>query len=279
MRVDGIRHMAFYGRGGIGKSTVASNLSAAFSSLGLKPFQVGCDPKGDSVASLMGGRFVSTISDEAKARGISEEVVLSAVHRGYRGIFCAESGAPRPGMGCAGRGVLVALNVLEEYGVAERLGVDVVLYDVLGDVICGGFAQPIRQGYANELYIITSSEYTALYAANNIAASVAAFAGQGLDARAGGIIHNQRMLPGEEDLVAAFSERLGVPLLGHIPRSPLVRKAAREGKTVLEAHPRSSLARAYRRLAGRIIENSRKAVPEPLEREELIELVERHGEA
>ncbi|MFQ6110795.1 MAG: P-loop NTPase, partial [Nitrospinota bacterium] len=143
MRVDGIRHIAFYGRGGVGKSTVASNLSAALSSLGLKPFQVGCDPKGDSVTSLMGGRFVSTISDEVKVRGISEEVVFSTIHRGYRGIFCAESGAPRPGLGCAGRGVLVALNMLEEYRIAERLGVDVVLYDVLGDVVCGGFAQPI----------------------------------------------------------------------------------------------------------------------------------------
>lgn len=272
-----IRKIAIYGKGGIGKSTISSNLTAALSYMGFSPAQVGCDPKADSVNTLLGGNFIPTISENVQNNGDTKEVILNSIYRGFNGILAVESGGPPPGQGCAGRGVLVALEYLEKYNIFELNNIDFVVYDVLGDIVCGGFAQPIRQGYAQEIYIVTSAEYMALYAANNIAQSIRLFSSQGGEAKAAGIIHNKRNVEGEDSLIESFSGLLGLPIIGEIPRSKLVQQAEIQGKTVIEAFDDSVQAESYFQLAYNIIHNNCRLIPEAVSRESIIELLRQHN--
>ena len=185
-----MRKIAIYGKGGIGKSTTTSNLSAALSHMGYRVMQVGCDPKADSTKGLMGGKRIPTVLEQLRAKG--EALTLEdVVFRGYNGVLCVESGGPTPGVGCAGRGIISAFEKLADLEAFETYQPDIVIYDVLGDVVCGGFAMPIRDGYAREVFIVSSGEMMALYAANNIAQAVRNFAGRGY-ARLGGLILNAR---------------------------------------------------------------------------------------
>lgn len=271
--MSNIRKIALYGKGGIGKSTISSNLTAALSYMDLNPAQIGCDPKADSVNTLVGGNFIPTISENVQKFGVSESTITNSVYRGFNNIIAAESGGPPPGQGCAGRGVLVALEYLEKYNIFDLFGIDFVIYDVLGDIVCGGFAQPIRQGFAQEIYIVTSAEYLALYAANNIAQSIRLFASQGISAKAAGIIHNKRNVEGEDELVENFADLLGIPFIGHIPRSNLVQQSEQLGKTVIEAFDDSTQAECYFQLAYNIVHNTKRVIPELVDRNSIIELI------
>lgn len=268
-----IRQIALYGKGGIGKSTISSNLTAALTIMGVKPAQIGCDPKADSVNTLMGGKFIDTISDIVREWGNSDESIRKAICNGFNDILCMESGGPIPGQGCAGRGVLVALDLIRQYKIFEQYNIDLVVYDVLGDIVCGGFAQPIRHGFAEEVYIVTSGEYMALYAANNIAFSIKQFAEQGLKVRVGGIIGNLRNIPDENKILENFAERLKLPIIQKIPRSDYVQKSELQGKTVVEAFPESTQAGIYFELASKILNNKDKLIPEPLSKQELVGLM------
>lgn len=270
------KQVAIYGKGGVGKSTVASNIAAAASHLGHVVLQVGCDPKSDSTANLSGGRMLPTILKEMRTVGISEETWQKVLVRGYNGIWCAEAGAPRPGVGCAGKGVAVALDMMAQYRIFDRLGVTLTIYDVLGDVSCGGFVQPMRRGYARDIYLVTSGDLNALYAANNVAKAVELLVAEGADCALGGIIHNMNGAPEARDLVEDFARVLGVPVVAHIPRSGLVSKAEMEHKTVVEAYPESSQAQVYRDLAQRIIDSDEHGSAKSLEMEDLLTLVARH---
>ncbi len=247
-----MRKIAIYGKGGIGKSTTSANLSAAFADLGLKVLQIGCDPKADSTINLLGGTpafpVLSAMRDEDRALGIDD-----IVKTGYKGVRCMETGGPTPGIGCAGRGIIATFNLMEELGVFESLKPDVVLYDVLGDVVCGGFAAPIREGYAEDVYIVTSGEKMALFAANNINAAVQNFADRGY-AKVGGIILNRRNVERERERVEAFAESIGVPIIGDIPRCQTINDCEDKGMTVLEGAPDSEIAQVYRDLAKAIME-------------------------
>lgn len=272
------RQIAIYGKGGIGKSTVASNVSVALAEMGLKVFQMGCSPKVDSTSQLLGGEILERdilghLKDGAAgARGIQECIV-----EGYRGVLCAESGGPEPATGCAGKGVSYALDVLSKLRVLEKAGVDFVTYDVIGDVVCGGFAQPIRTGYAREIYIVSSGELMSIYSANNICAAVKAVNETRKNAaRVGGIIDNMRGVKKERELLEEFASRLGVPLLAHIPRDPVVQEAEGEGGTVLERRPESPQAAIYRQLAQKILDNPEPVIPAPMELEEILELLRRY---
>ncbi|MGN1023203.1 MAG: AAA family ATPase [Lachnospiraceae bacterium] len=242
--------IAFYGKGGIGKSTTASNLAAALSEH-YRVFQIGCDPKSDSTKNLLHGKPIHTVLDTIREKG--EDIELSdIVEIGFHGVCCVESGGPTPGIGCAGLGIISAFQKLEELGAFETYKPDIVIYDVLGDVVCGGFAMPIRDGYADDIFIVTSGEMMSLFAADNINRAVRNFADRGY-ARVRGLILNERKVENEDEIVARFAKEQNLPLLQKIHRSPLVQKAEDAGQTVIEAFPESETAAEYRRLADTIV--------------------------
>lgn len=268
-----MRKIAFYGKGGIGKSTTAANVSAALAKEGYSICQIGCDPKNDSTRLLLGRTCMQTVLDMTKEYG--EKVTLEqVVHTGFANVKCVEAGGPEPGVGCAGRGIIVALEKLKELNAIKEE--DVVLYDVLGDVVCGGFAVPIREGYATDIYIVSSGELMSLYAANNIAKGIVRFAGRG-KARLGGIIGNSRNIINEQALLAAFARKLNTNLVTFIPREAIVHQAEINRKTVIEWAPQSQQADVYRELAHTILCNSKLTVPTPMSFEALEELVLTYG--
>lgn len=245
--------IAIYGKGGIGKSTTASNLSAALSLKGLKVMQIGCDPKSDSTKALMGGISIPTVLDRIREKGVENVTIPDIVFQGFNGVLCVEAGGPTPGIGCAGRGIITAFQLLEDLGAYREFKPDIVLYDVLGDVVCGGFAMPIREGYADKIFIVTSGEMMALYAASNIASAVRKFESRGY-ARMGGVILNKRNVEDEDALVGRAAKEMETEILYTIPRDAAVQQAEQCAKTVVEALPQSEMAGHYVALADRVME-------------------------
>jgi nitrogenase iron protein NifH len=273
-----IRQLAFYGKGGIGKSTTAANVSAALAELGHRVMQVGCDPKHDSTRNLVNGRWLPTILDVMRRTDAPAIRLDDVAFAGYRGVMCLEVGGPEPGIGCGGRGIIAAIELLEDMGAFTQLDPGFVIYDVLGDVVCGGFAMPLREGYAEETYIVTSGELMALYAANNICRGIKRFSGRSRT-RLAGIIGNGRRVQGEEAVVGEFASRIGSHLMMYLPQDDVVRSSELKGQTVVQHAPDSPQAARYRLLAERIVANQRFVVPEPAGLEELVSLVERASAA
>ena len=268
-----MKKIAIYGKGGIGKSTTTANISAALSETGLKVCQIGCDPKNDSTRLLLGRICKQTVLDCVRDK---EDVKADDIlHYGYNNVKCVEAGGPEPGVGCAGRGIIVALEKLKALSIIEDE--DVILYDVLGDVVCGGFAVPIREGYATDIYIVSSGELMSLYAANNIAKGVKRFAMRG-GVRLGGIIGNRPNTPNEHKLLEEFAKRLNTKLVAFIPRDVIVNKAENQRQTVIQYAPESGQAEVYRQLAQKIVANDELDVPTPMTFEELENLVAAYGD-
>lgn len=239
--------IAIYGKGGIGKSTTVSNLSAALANRGLRVMQIGCDPKADSTSTLLHGERVPTALSLMRERGNGFE--LDDMTRiGYGGVVCAEAGGPIPGLGCAGRGIIAALEKLAEKGAYETYRPDVVFYDVLGDVVCGGFAMPMHRGYADRVFIVTSGENMSIHAAANIAMAIDSFKGRGY-ASLGGLILNHRNVPREDEKVRELADDIGSEIVGELSLSETVQAADELKMTVIEAFPDSPMADEYRRLA------------------------------
>ena len=247
-----MKKIAIYGKGGIGKSTTTSNLSAALAARGYKVMQIGCDPKADSTKNLMEGRKIPTVLDQIREKGDSV-TLKDIVFEGTGGVICVESGGPTPGIGCAGRGIITAFEKLEELSAYEVFQPDIVLYDVLGDVVCGGFAMPIRGGYADDVLIVTSGEMMALFAAENIARAIKNFGRRGY-AKLAGYIQNSRNVEHEDELVKAAAKENETKVLYVVPRDRTVQMAENQGKTVIEAYPESDMARCYRSLADKVLE-------------------------
>lgn len=269
-----LRQIAIYGKGGIGKSTTTQNLTAGLAESGKKVMVVGCDPKADSTRLLLGGLAKRTVLDTLRETGDSIELP-NILREGYLGIKCVESGGPEPGVGCAGRGIITSINLLERLG-AYTEELDYVFYDVLGDVVCGGFAMPIREGKAKEIYIVASGEMMALYAANNISKGIARYARTG-GVRLGGIICNSRNVDRELDLLRAFAAELGTQLIYFVPRDNAVQRAEIRRKTVIEFNSESRQAQEYRNLAKAIDANTMFTIPKPMTQARLEEILLEHG--
>lgn len=262
-----MRQIAIYGKGGIGKSTTTQNLAAALAEDGKKLMIVGCDPKADSTRLILGGIPKSTVLETMRGKEEEDVELADFLGTGYRGIRAVESGGPEPGVGCAGRGIVTAINLLESLG-AYTKDTDYVLYDVLGDVVCGGFAMPIREGKAKEIYIVCSGEMMSLYAANNICKGIQRYAAAG-KTKLGGLICNSRLVDNERELVEEFARKINSQLIYFVPRNNIVQHAELQRKTVIEYATDSAQADEYRALARAIDQNQFFTVPTPMANDEL----------
>ncbi len=242
-----MKRIAIYGKGGIGKSTTAANIAAAMTRIGLKVMQIGCDPKADSTMLHMRGERCPAVLELLRAEG-GDVPLESMVRIGADGVICVECGGPMPGTGCAGRGIVTAFEELKKRNAYEIYKPDVLIYDVLGDVVCGGFAMPLRHEYAKNVFVVTSGEKMSLYAAANIALALDHFKGRGY-ARLTGLIQNSRGVADERDQIAEFAAEAGVPVAGIIPRDPLIQEAEAMQMTLAEAFPDSPTAALYAELA------------------------------
>ncbi len=267
----GSRQIAFYGKGGIGKSTVAANLSAALALRGHSLLQVGCDPKADSCRLLLHGRPHPSILGLSACRPAADLGIDDIVQKGFAGVQCIETGGPEPGVGCAGRGIILAIEIMTRLGI-YRAGYDYVVYDVLGDVVCGGFAVPIREGYADEVYLVVSGEFMSLYAANNITRAIQRHARRS-STRLAGIIGNLRNTTREREIIEAFARALGTKVLAFIPRDGAVQDAERRGMTIVEKDPASAFGRCIQELAACIEDKPETCIPSPLDDVALNELI------
>ena len=259
-----MKKICVYGKGGIGKSTIVANIAAALSEMNHKVAVIGCDPKADSTRNLMGKR-IPTLLDQC----INKNSSGGYVHYGYNGILCIEAGGPPPGTGCSGRGIVVALERIKSENLLNNI--DVVIYDVLGDVVCGGFSAPLREGIADEVYLVTTSDYMSIYAANNICCGIEKYAsddGLGLS----GIIYNGRSSLYNPNIVKKFAEKVNSHVIGEIPMSDYISKAEIQSKTVIEKYPYEDISFKIKELAKKIYANKRKDMPSHLSYEEVEEL-------
>ncbi|GHV19496.1 nitrogenase iron protein [Spirochaetia bacterium] len=257
-----IKQIAIYGKGGIGKSTTTSNLSAALSEAGYKVMQFGCDPKSDSTNTLRDGKYIPTVLDTMR-----ENQAVKAgdvVFMGFNGIYCVEAGGPAPGVGCAGRGIITAVELFKQQKVFEELDLDVVIFDVLGDVVCGGFAMPIREGIAEHVFTVSSSDFMSVYASNNLFKGIKKYSASG-GALLGGVIANSMGSPYSKDIIDDFVARTKTQIVEYVPRSITVTQSELQGKTTIEAAPKSAQAGVYRSLAKKIADHTESKTPFPLE--------------
>lgn len=263
-----LTQIAIYGKGGIGKSTTTSNLSAALSKLGYKVMQFGCDPKSDSTNTLRDGKYIPTVLDTLREKGSVN--ASDVIFEGFNGIYCVEAGGPAPGVGCAGRGIISAVELFKQQQVFENLDLDFVIYDVLGDVVCGGFAVPIREGIAEHVFTVSSADFMSVYASNNLFKGIKKYSNSG-GALLGGVIANSINYGYSKEIVDDFAKRTNTKIIEYVPRSITVTQSELQGKTTIEAAPNSEQAKVYIELAQKIAEHKISAVPAPLEINELRE--------
>jgi nitrogenase iron protein NifH len=263
-----IKQIAIYGKGGIGKSTTTSNLSAALSTLGFKVMQFGCDPKADSTNTLRGGTYIPTVLDTLREKGSVN--AKDVIFEGFNGIYCVEAGGPAPGVGCAGRGIITAVELFKQQKAFEELDLDYVIYDVLGDVVCGGFAMPIREGIAQHVFTVSSGDFMSIYASNNLFKGIKKYSNSG-GALLGGVIANSMNAGYSKEIVDDFASRTKTQIIQYVPRSITVTQSELQGKTVIEAQPDSEQAKVYKTLAERMVAHEVSKTPSPLELNELKE--------
>ena len=263
-----LKQIAVYGKGGIGKSTTTSNISAALSKMGYRVMQFGCDPKSDSTNTLRGGEYIPTVLDTLREKGSVK--ASEVIFEGFNGIYCVESGGPAPGVGCAGRGIITAVQLFRQQKVFEDLNLDFILYDVLGDVVCGGFAMPIREGIAEHVFTVSSADFMSVYAANNLFKGIKQYSNSG-GALLGGIIANSINQQYSKDIIDDFAARTNTQVMEYVPRSVTVAQCELQGKTTIEGAPDSEQAKIYTRLAKKIAAHEVSHTPAPLSTSELRE--------
>ncbi len=270
-----IKQIAIYGKGGIGKSTTTSNISAALSEMGLKVMQFGCDPKSDSTNTLRDGKYIPTVLDTLREKRIVK--AHDVIFQGFNSIYCVEAGGPAPGVGCAGRGIITAVELFKQQKVFEELDLDVVIYDVLGDVVCGGFAVPIREGIAEHVFTVSSSDFMSIYASNNLFKGISKYSSTG-GALLGGVIANSMGSPFSREIIDDFAKKTQTQIIEYIPRSVTVTQSELQGKTTIEAAPNSKQAEVYRSLAAKIAGHEESKTPAPLGTTELRQWAAKWGD-
>ena len=268
MAAKKITQIAIYGKGGIGKSTTTSNLSAALATAGYKVMQFGCDPKSDSTNTLRQGKYIPTVLDTLREKNTVK--ASEVIFEGFGGVYCVEAGGPAPGVGCAGRGIITAVQLFKQQRAFEELDLDYVIYDVLGDVVCGGFAVPVREGIAEHVFTVSSADFMAVYAANNLFKGIHKYSNSG-GALLGGVIANSINQPYSKDIIDDFVKQTKTQVVEYVPRSVTVTQSELQGKTTIEAFPDSDQAKVYRRLAAKVAGHEESKVPSPLEISELRE--------
>ncbi len=270
-----ITQLAIYGKGGIGKSTTTSNLTAALSKLGFKVMQFGCDPKSDSTNTLRNGTYIPTVLDTLREK--STVNAHDVIFEGFNGVYCVEAGGPAPGVGCAGRGIITAVELFKQQNIFEELDLDFVIYDVLGDVVCGGFAVPIREGIAEHVFTVSSADFMSIYAANNLFRGIQKYSNAG-GALLGGVIANSINVPYAREIIDDFVDRTKTQVVEYIPRSVTVTQCELQGKTTIEAAPDSQQAKIYLSLAEKISRHTDSKTPEPLGVQELRDWASKWGD-
>lgn len=265
-----MKKICIYGKGGIGKSTVVANVAAAAAMQGRRVMVVGCDPKADTTRVLMHGSIETILDVHARCGGVDLKME-DVAHDGAFGVLCMESGGPRAGEGCAGKGIALALQDIRDLGIVERFQPDLILYDVLGDVVCGGFSTPLRARVADTAYIVTTADYMSIYAANNISGCIRKYAARG-GCKLGGLIFNARSAVGDSAPVEEFARRLGSRIVGRIPLDSAISRAELRRMTVMERSPDCASALAFARLAEYMLQNEAGSVPTPLEAQALEEI-------
>ncbi|MBR3397886.1 MAG: AAA family ATPase [Lachnospiraceae bacterium] len=262
--------LAVYGKGGIGKSTISANLSAAMALNGKRVLQIGCDPKHDSTRLLLYGQRIPTVLDHLRDIPEEQAQVSEILHEGFCGVGCIEAGGPKPGVGCAGRGIISAFEFLSKNKIKKNY--DAVIYDVLGDVVCGGFAVPVRREYANTVVLVTSGEFMAIYAANNILHGIRNFDGD-QHQRVAGIVYNARNLAGEKERVERFAKAVKLPILACIPRSEAFAEAEEKNIPLFELEGYEKEKQIFNELAEKLTEGRELFPACPLDDEKLEEAV------
>ncbi|HWP96096.1 MAG TPA: nitrogenase iron protein [Syntrophomonadaceae bacterium] len=263
-----LKQIAIYGKGGIGKSTTTSNISAALVREGFKVMQFGCDPKADSTNTLRGGQYIPTVLDTLREKTVVKP--SEVIFEGYGGVYCVEAGGPSPGVGCAGRGIITAVQLFKQQKIFEQLDLDFVIYDVLGDVVCGGFAVPIREGIAEHVFTVSSADFMAIYAANNLFTGIQKYSKSG-GALLGGVIANSMNAPYSREIIDDFAQKTHTQVVEYIPRSITVTQSELQGKTAVELAPESEQAKIYRDLALKIAVHSESKTPSPMSVQDLRE--------
>ncbi len=269
------KQIAIYGKGGIGKSTTTSNISAALSEMGYKVMQFGCDPKSDSTNTLRNGKYIPTVLDTLRER--STVKAQDVIYEGFNGIYCVEAGGPAPGVGCAGRGIITAVELFKQQKTFEELELDYVIYDVLGDVVCGGFAVPIREGIAEHVFTVSSADFMSVYASNNLFKGIHKYSNSA-GALLGGVIANSINAPYAKEIIDDFVKQTHTQVVEYVPRSVTVTQSELQGKTTIEAAPASAQADVYRSLAKKIASHTESKVPSPLATNELREWAAKWGD-
>jgi nitrogenase iron protein NifH len=236
--------------------------------------QFGCDPKSDSTNTLRNGTYIPTVLDTLREK--SEVNAHEVIFSGFNGVYCVEAGGPSPGVGCAGRGIITAVELFKQQRIFEELDLDFVIYDVLGDVVCGGFAVPIREGIAQHVFTVSSADFMAVYAANNLFRGIQKYSNSG-GALLGGVIANSINQPYSREIIDDFVEKTKTQVVEYIPRSVTVTQCELRGKTTIEAAPDSAQARVYLELAKKIAGHTESKTPAPLGVQELRDWAEKWG--
>ena len=257
--------IAFYGKGGIGKSTIAANVSAALGADGKRVLHIGCDPKADSTRCLT-EKKIPTVLEQINRLGekLSREDI---VFPGVFGVSCVEAGGPRAGSGCAGMGITAMEEELNRLNILEESW-DAVIYDVLGDVVCGGFSVPMRKHYVQKVFVVTSADFMSLYAANNIMKGIKSCCGEE-GKMLGGLILNHCQSDADREIAELFSERTGAKVLFGMEESREIKLSDYRKTAVLKAYPQGKAAKAFRRLSGLVTGHGEGTLPQPLDEEEM----------